>query len=109
MSEEKKIIQVFGWEAGRELTPAQAIQALAMEMLGHRADLQEPMKRRRAKDDREREEWTRQAEILERYAVIAYALAVQMDPAGYKVEHMGGLLELAAKHGVTLPAWMKEP
>lgn len=107
MSDEKKIMQVFGWEAGQELTPAEAFKRLAIEMLGHRSDLQEPIKQRRAADDREREEWNQQAELLERYAVIAYALAVQMSPESYRVESMGGLLELAEKHKITLPEWMK--
>ena len=45
---------------------------------------------------------------MERYAVTLYVIAAQMDPTGYKVENMIGLIKLAEKWKITLPEWMKE-
>lgn len=101
-----KIITPLGWEAGQPLEAADVVKNIAIEMLAHRSDLQE-ITIRRAKDDQERAAITERAELLEKYAVALYAAAVQMNPAGYQVESMAGLLELAAKHNITLPDWMK--
>lgn len=100
-----KIIHPLGWEYGREGDPVVVIKALSSEMLGHRSDLQESAVR--AIDSQERECLIRQAELLEKYAIALYAVGVQMDPTGYKVENMSGLIELAEKHKITLPDWMK--
>jgi hypothetical protein len=49
-----------------------------------------------------------QALDLEKYAVAVFAVGLQMSPGGYRADNMGGLLELAAKHEINLPDWMKE-
>lgn len=101
---EDKIIYPFGWLAGKPGQPEDVIQALAIEMLGHRADLRE--KAARAKDPADREEYTRRADDIERYAVMVYAVYYQMQPERWNAEACGGLLEVAAEHGITLPHWM---
>jgi hypothetical protein len=103
----EKIQYPFGWLAGQEATPAEVIGFLAIQMLGHRSDLMEPIHRRRALDDREREEMTHQAELLERYATVLDAIYFQMAPERWNAETCSGLLELAEKHHVVLPEWMR--
>ena len=106
MSDQTKPIHPLGWEAGREGEPAEIIKMLAIEMLGQRADLEHAADK--AARDTTRQSMLRgQAWELERYAVALYAVAVQMNPAGYQVDHMRGLIDLAEKHSIALPDWMK--
>lgn len=89
-----KVIHPIGWEAGRELNIAESLNMLAIEFLGHRSDLGE------LGEDNER------TADLERIAVCLQSLALQLDPDRWKAGSFGGLLEMARKHGITLPDWM---
>lgn len=100
------VVHPLGWQFGREGEPATVLKSLAMEMLGYLSDLREMGIR--AKEQALREEYNRRADDLEKYAVAVYAVAVQMDKGGYSVESHKGLIELAEKHQVALPDWMKE-
>lgn len=103
---ETKVIHPTGWEAGREVDPAEVIKALAMEMLSHRADLRE-LTAKRARNQEEREAILQEAEDLERYAIAAFSVAYQMQRERWAAGSMGGFLELAAKHKIPLPEWMQ--
>jgi hypothetical protein len=99
----QKIIHPFGWLAGKEGTVPDVIEALALEMLGYRSDLQERAQRKSFPPDSALLE---QAENLEKYAVILNLIYLQLKPERWNASAMPGLLELAAKHELTLPEWM---
>ncbi len=100
---EQRITYPFGWLAGHEGNVPDVIAALALEMLGNRSDLQERAGRVSFPPEKN---LTEQAELLEKYAVILNVVFVQMRPDTWNPNAMSGLIELAAKHGVTLPEWM---
>lgn len=99
-----RIIYPFGWLAGLEEKDTTVIQDLALEMLSHRSDLQETAMRKSFPPDPAKME---QAEMLEKYAVILDVIFLQMMPERWNPTTMIGIQELAAKHNITLPDWMK--
>lgn len=101
---DQRIIYPFGWLAGHEGNVTDVIEALALEMLGHRSNLQEKATRVSYPPDKS---LTEQAELLEKYAVILNVVFVQLKPEVWNANAAAGLLELAEKHGITLPEWMK--
>jgi hypothetical protein len=98
-------IHPIGWETGREAPPAEIVKMMAIEMLSHRSDLQH-LAAREGRDTSKQRDRLALAWDFERYAVALYVLAVQMDPTGYKVENISGLIELAEKHNIAMPDWM---
>jgi hypothetical protein len=99
------IVNPLGWERGRAGEPGTVVRSVATEMLAHRSDLQEMAIR--AEDPKERAQLEARAADLEKYAVAVFAMAIQINPFGYDPKTHSGLIELAEKHGVVLPDWMK--
>lgn len=93
-----------GWLAGREAPAADVIEQLAIEMLGHRASLEEAAQH--AEDPQRQEQSLTMAQMIDRYATALYAIALQLEPERWNPEAMAGLLESARQHHIALPDWM---
>ena len=99
------VIMPFGAEAGREINLPSALNLTAVEMMGHRSDLQELAMDLRKSED-EREIYRQRAEDIERYAVIIMAISLQVGLERWTPSAMSGFLELAKKYNLALPDWM---
>jgi hypothetical protein len=98
------IASPVGWEAGRQLHVGEAIQATAIEMMGHRSDILEKAVRAPLGDMSALET----ADILEKYATALNVIFFQIEPDRWNYESCKGVIELARKHGVAIPDWMTD-
>lgn len=100
----QKVTMPLGWLAGKEVDLPRALQDLAAEMLGHRADLREKARRQ----PQEAEILEAHASDLERYALALWLLWWQTEEPTQREQRIsGGLagwLEIASRLSLALPA-----